>query len=334
MRVVGNIFRDIGSKVRPAFGRLGDRVVNRGEQHLAHQIDDELPDLSEDDGEGDLGGGEGQLNAPGGRLGGGEGSLGGRRRRSRIPPPTRGEVIDAAQGMVDALAGLPMTEGVEAALSGIGELMADVAGYGTDPLDPAAFAAYQRRRRAMESRGGIHANARRLARRLRAEDEDEDEGEGVEGYMGFSEEDRWGSRFDADQFNARRQDQFFDEVDQFTPPGFVSLGNIQDQWGPGLWDDADQFDGDEEDQFGSGYERDEYGYGRNRGFVGDLRINNYGYGAGHFVGDLTRREILDGNVDDFDESASEYVDGYGDDCDEPDVGPDVAGLVSIGNIYG
>ena len=324
MRVVGNIFKDIGAKVRPAFGRFGGRVVDRGEQHATSYLDDELPDLSEDedDGEGDLGGGEGNLGRGEGRLNRGEGNLGrggGRlntnRRRGSVPPATRGEVLDAAQGMVDALAGLPMTRGVEAALSGLGVLVNGIAGYGTDPLDAEAFAAYQKKRRRMESEGGIHGRARRLARQLREAEE-----EGSEGFMGYGEVDRWGSRADADQFNNQLRDQFtdaspFNQDHQQFAGGRMRVGDIAEQWGPGLWDDDDQFDGDDEDMFGSGYERENYGYGRNRGFVGG-------------VGNITssRRRILDGNVDDFDESAVNYVDGYGDD-------DDCDGLVSIGNIF-
>lgn len=241
MRHVGNIFRDIGQRVRPAMGRLGGRAVQRGEQHLAYEIDERLPPLADEDDEDDAP----VASAPRGRS---------------MPPATRGEVLDATQGLVDVLAGMPQTRGVQAALAGVGALMGEVTrtdrrfdgdGDGLpdfDSMNERQLRAYVKARTREQGREGRQSareagqRSRQSARQAVRNDRQDDQDDAAGSFLGHSEQDQWGDHNEADQFGTE---------------GLVTIGNVLDQWGPGLWDTEDTFMGDDVDQFGSGYDDDE-----------------------------------------------------------------------------
>lgn len=274
MRHVGNVHTGIGSifdkvraKISPGISRLSDKALKRGEQQLSERLDDELPDAEAE---------ERELQAAEERR------LEARGRR-RLPPASRGEVLDAAQGLVDVLAGLPMSAAVESALNGIDALVGDLseASLGDDPegdrqlLDAAALLRTRLRGMGATSQqsfvdGGVllrvtheEDDAASVARMAQVVAEEQDVGVQVEpatfgSRIFFDLDARSGALSILDEMEREGRIHIRGAEDEESE-GLVSIGNIEDFWGDS-WAEADDQRFEDEDDFGSSYSIPSYGY--------------------------------------------------------------------------
>lgn len=245
MRHIGNVHTGIGSifgKARERLAKevspLSEKVITRGRQRVEEELEDRLPDLDEE--------AERELEDQGYRRKSRRGKEPSEEpvdeeSMDRLPPASREEILDSAMGFVDVLAGLPMSPGVESALSGIDALLGDLTGGYVGDADDREDRqdTRQRGRRARQEEHWAQQDERR------EEHHDKERNHhGARRAKHFVKQDQ------------RRADREDDETD-----GLVAIGNIEEGFWGDSWKESDDQRFRRVDDFGQNVDFGDYGYG-------------------------------------------------------------------------